>query len=187
MTVPESFDRDDIVELLDALGSKLAHRGVSAAIYLVGGAAVALRGVSENRRTADIDAVMVPQGVVMEAAAELARERGLRPGWLSAGAASWVPRPIDLAPPEEPGLAVRMASDEVLLAMKIRAARGTRDMRDIIPLARGLGVSAADALFNLVVRIYGEDELEANEYGGLAEIMLRCAAVERQLERGETG
>lgn len=136
----DDFSRDDIEDLLEALRVRLQARGVGAAMYVVGGAAIALRGISTQRRTADVDALVVPEGDVFSAAREVAIERGIRTTWLSSTVRPYVPPPReDLRPPREPGLQVFTAPDEHLLAMKIVAARGRRDMQDIIPLAQRLG------------------------------------------------
>jgi hypothetical protein len=154
----DEFTRHDIEDLFAALGARLQARGVAATVYVVGGAAIALRHVSSDRRAADVDALMVPEEPVLEAAREIAAERGIRSTWLNSAARPYVP-PLSeaLQPPEAPGLEVRTAPDEHVLAMKIVAARGRRDMRDIVPLARRLGLSEATDLVELVVTVYGED------------------------------
>lgn len=186
MSSAEEFSREDIENLLASLGARLRARGVAATVYVVGGAAIALRGLSSDRRTADIDALMLPEEQVLEAAREVAVERGVRASWLSSAVRPYVPPlPEALQPPDSPGLEVRTAPVEHLLAMKIVAARGRRDMRDVVALARRLGVSAATDLVKLVVSVYGEDTIE-HVHGGHADLALHCAAVEQAL-RGEDG
>lgn len=181
----DQFSREDIVDLLAAVGVKLQARGAAATVYVVGGAAIALRGVSPDRRTADVDALMVPEAQVLEAAREVAAERGIRSSWLNSAALPYVPPLREaLLPPIAPGLEVRTAPDEHLLAMKIIAARGQRDMRDIIPLARRLGLSEATDLVDLVISVYGDDAIEY-VHGGRADLILNCAAVERVLRHNE--
>ena len=177
----DEFPRDDIEDLLAALGARLQARGVAATVYVVGGAAIVLRDLSSERRTADVDALMLPEELVLEEAREIAVQRGIRSTWLNSAARPYVP-PLSepLQPPGAPGLEVRTAPDEHLLAMKIVAARGERDMRDIIPLARRLGLSKATDLFELVITVYGEDVIE-HVHGGRGDLRLYCAAVERVL------
>jgi hypothetical protein len=156
--------------------------GTATTVYAVGGAAIALRSVSSDRRTADVDALMVPEELVLEAAREVAAERGVRSTWLNSAARPYVPALSEaLQPPGAPGLEVRTAPDEHLLAMKI-VARGQRDMRDIVPLARRLGFSEATDLVELVITVYGEDVIE-HVHGGRDDLLLRCAAVERVLRQ----
>jgi hypothetical protein len=75
------MDRGEIVEALTALAGELDRRGVIAEMY-VGGAAIAL-AFDERRATRDVDAVFEPKAVVYEAAATVAEEAGLSPGWLN--------------------------------------------------------------------------------------------------------
>lgn len=176
-----AFTREDIEELLAALGVRLQARGVAATVYVVGGAAIALRGVSSQRRTADVDALMVPEAEVLEAARQVAAELRVRSTWLSSAVRPYVPPLAEpLRPPAAPGLEVRTAPDEHLLAMKIIAARGQRDMRDIIPLARRLGLSTAADLVELVTTVYSEDTIE-HVHGGREDLILHCTAVENVL------
>ncbi|MGB7964460.1 MAG: hypothetical protein WCF12_16075, partial [Propionicimonas sp.] len=134
---------------------------------------------------ADVDALIVPEEQVLEAAREIAAERGIRSAWLNSAVRPYIP-PLSgaLQPPAKPGLEVRTAPDDHLLAMKIVAARGQRDMRDIIPLAQRLGVSEATDLVDLVIKVYGEDAIE-HVHGGRADLLLNCAAVERVLRRSD--
>ena len=82
--------------------------------------------------------------------------------------------------PTTPGLQRHTASDEHLLAMKIVARRGQRDMRDIVALARKLGLSKAEDLSRLVCDVYGDDAIEY-VHGGHDDLLLSCEAIERFL------
>ncbi len=57
------MDRNEIVAALTALGVRLSSVGVTADIYVVGGAAIAL-AYDERRATRDIDGVFVRPAVV---------------------------------------------------------------------------------------------------------------------------
>lgn len=154
MTDAVEFTRADIEELLTALAARLEAQGVAATVYLVGGAAIALRGISSDRRTADVDALMLPEEQVLAAARQVAAERGIRSTWLNSAVRPYVPPlPETLQPPPGPGLQIRTAPDDHLLAMKLIAARGQRDMRDIIPLTRRLGLAGATELAALVITV----------------------------------
>ncbi|MGP3968098.1 hypothetical protein [Streptomyces sp. 6N223] len=59
--------RKEIEQALRMLGERLARRGVTAEVYVFGGAAMAL-AYDSRRATRDIDAVFVPHGVVLEEA-----------------------------------------------------------------------------------------------------------------------
>ena len=184
MTDAVEFTRADIEELLTALAGRLEAQGVAATVYLVGGAAIALRGISSDRRTADVDALMLPEEQVLTAARQIAAERGIRSTWLNSAVRPYVPPPPEaLQPPPKPGLQILTAPDDHLLAMQLIAARGQRDMRDIIPLARRLGLAGATELAALVITVYGPAAIE-HVHGGYDDLLLNCAAVERLLHEG---
>jgi hypothetical protein len=70
----------DVTDLLADLDKRLQRRGIAAAIFVVGGAAIAATGLRDDRITADIDAFANDQAVLEEASA-LARDRGLPDDW----------------------------------------------------------------------------------------------------------
>lgn len=135
---PVSFDRHRTEELLSLLDARLRARGVSASIYLVGGAAIALT-VQDSRRTADVD-VLVSDPVVLEEAEALGVEQGLPPGWLNTSSAPWIPpRPPEASSHvDSPGLTVHVAPRKHLLAMKLVSLR-RQDEPDIVALAADWG------------------------------------------------
>jgi hypothetical protein len=114
--------RDDLLDLLRDLGGRLQQRGLSADLYVVGGAAIAL-AFDHRRVTRDIDAAFHPADTVREEASRLAEQRGLPPDWLSSAAIAFAPpgRDEDAVALDLPGLAVSVASPEHLLAMKLAA------------------------------------------------------------------
>ncbi|MEO7802960.1 MAG: DUF6036 family nucleotidyltransferase, partial [Actinomycetota bacterium] len=65
------MDRDEILRCLTALGVKLDARGITADLYVIGGAAMAMAYAS-RRSTRDIDAVFEPKMIVYEVASEVA-------------------------------------------------------------------------------------------------------------------
>lgn len=76
------MDRAEILSALTALAEALERRGIRADMYVVGGAAITL-AYDDRRSTRDVDGVFEPKAVVYEAAAEVAREVALPPGWLN--------------------------------------------------------------------------------------------------------
>jgi hypothetical protein len=148
------FTASQVAALLAALDQRLKKRGIAAAVFVVGGAAIAAKHVRSDRLTADIDALFDDQAI-MEEAAVLARERGLPPGWLSSAARPWMPPlpPGVLSRPDPPGLRVTYADDGFLLATKLVAQRA-KDADDVVALAGRLGMQRATA-----------DELEAHIRG----------------------
>jgi hypothetical protein len=140
------FDAEVIPGLLKALDEKLEQRGVTADIYLVGGAAMAL-SFDSVRTTRDIDAVFAPTTEVRDAVETVAEERGLPADWLNDAVKGFVP-PIQDARQwvvfESAHLRVCVAGLEHLLAMKVAASRVEQDRDDLKTLITTLGLTSVD-------------------------------------------
>lgn len=139
-TRPHEFTTDEIHELLSDLDERLRARGIAAAIFVVGGAAIAASGARDGRVTQDVDALTRSVHVVEEARL-LAAARGLPSTWLNVAASMWMPPlpPGVLDAPDEPGLRITYAADDFLLATKLVAQRA-KDADDLLALARRLGL-----------------------------------------------
>jgi hypothetical protein len=111
------FSAEQVADLLADPERRLRRRGIAAAVFVVGGAAVAATGVRRDRLTVDVDAIG-PGRVVLEEAAALAKERGLPENWLNPNARMWMPPLPDgaLDTPAHPGLLARYAEDGFLFA-----------------------------------------------------------------------
>lgn len=70
------MDRNEIITALTALGRRLAARGVTGELYVVGGAAIAL-AFDRRRSTRDIDAVFEPKMTIYEEAEAVAEDLAL--------------------------------------------------------------------------------------------------------------
>lgn len=155
------LDAEQIRGLLNELGGRLAARGLSAQLFLVGGAVIAL-AFNTRRATRDLDAIFEPKSEVYAEAAALAAERGLPGDWLNDGVKGLLP---DRAGAEigtrfeAPGISVGIASAEYLFAMKASAARGAADFDDLRFLADYLGLRTATAALDLVERYYSPERL----------------------------
>jgi hypothetical protein len=151
------MDRDEIIAALTALAAELEHRGVSAEMYVVGGAAIAL-AFDERRATRDIDAVFEPKNVVYEAAAVVAEQLRLPAGWLNDAVKGFLEGDDPAAAPvlDLPGLRCLAASPETLLALKVLAHRVGEDEDDVRLLAAELGLERADQVLAIAERSYGD-------------------------------
>lgn len=151
------MDRAEIIDALTALAGELTQRGISAEMYVVGGAAIAL-AFDERRSTRDIDAVFEPKGVVYEAAASVGEQRGLPPGWLNDAVKGFLAGDDPAAAPvlELPGLRCLTASAETLLALKVLAHRVGEDEADLRLLADELGLESAEEVLSMAERTYGD-------------------------------
>ena len=90
-----ALSKTELVELLETLSERLQRRRAVARLYVIGGACMAL-AYGRGRSTEDIDArIDTGHGALTEAVHEIARERGLPPGWLNEQATSAIPRGPD--------------------------------------------------------------------------------------------
>lgn len=151
------MDRTEIVEALTALAVELESRGISAEMYIVGGAAIAL-AFDERRATRDIDAVFEPKAGVYEAAAVVGERLGLPGGWLNDAVKGFLAGEDPTAAPvlDLPGLRCLAASPQTLLALKVLAHRVGEDEADVRLLASELGLTEAEEVLAIAERTYGD-------------------------------
>jgi hypothetical protein len=167
-------DRGEIVTALTALGADLHAHGLTADMYVVGGAAIAL-AFDERRATRDIDAVFVPKTEVYAAADRVADDLGLPDGWLNdavkgflAGDDPDAVQVLDLR-----GLRCQVASPRMLLALKVLAHRVGEDDDDVRLLAGHLGLADADAVLDVVTGVLGEHRLTAQAQFFVEQVLAR--------------
>lgn len=86
------LSKSELIELLETLSQRLQRRRTVARLYVIGGACMAL-AYGRGRSTEDIDArIDTGHGALIEAAHEIARERGLPRNWLNEQATSAFPQ-----------------------------------------------------------------------------------------------
>lgn len=147
-----------ILEILADLEARLRERRITGSLKIVGGAALARLYPDDEdvRPTEDVDALFHPEGPVLEVAAQIAVDRGLRQGWLNSAAAPFMPS--GLHPRTADGFDVYPAEPEELIAMKM--ARGApQDIADLRILARHTGISSSEELVDIAYRVYGEESV----------------------------
>jgi Nucleotidyltransferase of unknown function (DUF6036) len=151
------MDRAELVAALTALAGELERRGVSAEMYVVGGAAIAL-AFDERRSTRDIDAVFEPKATVYEAAAVIAERLELPAGWLNDAVKGFLAGEDPAAAPilDLPGLRCLAASPQTLLALKVLAHRVGEDEDDLRLLADELGLTSAEEVLAIAESTYGD-------------------------------
>jgi len=155
------MDRTELRDALLELAERLDRANVSARIYIVGGAAMALAYDAE-RATRDIDAVIIDQhGPVIQAVRDIGQAHGWPGSWLNDQASAYVsrrPDPLQRVVFDHRALRVVAASPERLLAMKARAAR-TTDHGDIVRLAEMTGITSVSAIEALVSELFPDEPL----------------------------
>ena len=155
MTTASTLDADQLSELLHELGRRLTARGVEGALYVVGGAAIALAH-DARRVTIDLDCVASPRDEVLAEAREVALLHGLPDEWLNSRAAAWIPT----LPPhwttsgvDYSGLRIHLADARTLVAMKLISDR-TRDFADLVTLFPAAGITRPEDALALVHDAY---------------------------------
>jgi hypothetical protein len=157
------LDNAAITELLTEVARRIDGAGQSASILLVGGAAIAVE-YGDRPATRDVDAGFAPADVVVAAAADVARARGLPADWLNDKVNMWMPhhgvQETEWRIVHRQGeVFIRVAPAEVLLAMKLLAGRGRRDAHDIkllLGVCEVRSIAEAHAIFD---RYYPDDEV----------------------------
>src|ERR1700679_2404198 len=137
------LNRLEIESALAELADGLNARNVKAKIYLVGGAVMVL-AFDARFATGDIDGAMHPTEDVLAVASEIGERRGLDAQWLNNSASQFIPafKEPNWQPILKSGNVEIVAADErSMLAMKMRAARGSRDRPDINFLVERCGIT----------------------------------------------
>ena len=155
-----SLDADRVRTLFDELSDRLATLGMTAQLFVVGGAAMAL-AYDRSRFTRDVDAVFVPVQEVRRVAEELSEVYGLEPDWLNDAAKGFLPGE-DKNPRtvfESDSLLVQVPSPEYMLALKLHASRDKRDLEDAAILCRQLGFTDEEQCAQLLSAMYPAERL----------------------------
>jgi hypothetical protein len=146
--VTSLLESTEIRAALRELAQRLHAAGVTASIRVVGGAALAIE-YFDRPATRDVDCMLSPADDIKAVAAEIGSERGWPADWLNDKVityqthhnteADW--RTVIV----EGDVTVRVASAELLLAMKLYAGRGRRDGDDIETLLSTCDVTSVEA------------------------------------------
>lgn len=155
MTVRTQLDASGVRALFEELSARLKAAGLSAQLFVVGGAAMAL-AYDHDRVTRDVDALFFPASQVRRIAEEMSADHGLEPDWLNDAAKGFLPG-ADEHPRtvfESASLLVQIPSPRYLLAMKLHASRDDRDLDDAALLCATLGYTIAQECIDLLTDSY---------------------------------
>lgn len=178
-----TLDVAKVLALFHELSDRLADAGVSAQLFVVGGAAMAL-AYDDGRVTRDVDALFVPAPEVRQIAEAISIAHGLEPDWLNDAAQGFLPGD-DESPRtvfESESLLVQVPSPQYLLAMKLHASRDERDLDDAAVLFNRLGYGSVQDCIDLLTQTYPLGQL-LPRHRYLAEEVARRAMNSRQ-QRG---
>lgn len=177
MSAGTPLDADSVRALFQELSDRLAAAGVTAQLFVVGGAAMAL-GYDGGRVTRDVDAVFVPAPEVRRIAEEMSGPHGLEPDWLNDAAKGFLPGPDEHPRTvfESESLLVQVPSPEYLLAMKLLASRDDRDLDDAALLCTRLGFTSPDECIDLLTAAYPAAQLLPRHRYVADEVIARARA-----------
>ena len=155
------LNRDEMQSALAELSGQLNARNVKAKIYLVAGAVMVL-AFDARFTTGDIDGSIHPTDDVLAVAAEIGERRGLGAEWLNNSAQQFIP--IFKKPNWQPilklgNVEIVAADERSMLAMKMRAGRGSRDRLDINLLVKRCGITSVAEALELYEDFFPEDPL----------------------------
>lgn len=150
------FDATELLEAFAALAAKLERRRVVGHVHVFGGAAMLLAYHPDRVATRDIDAQFAPDGPMLAAIREVAREKHWPTTWLNNQAVGYASRTPGEGPRifDHPHLQVVATPPDHLLAMKALAARATRDAEDIQVLLERLNIARRDQVWAIVNRFF---------------------------------
>lgn len=158
----QSLAREDIIRGLKELADDLNQRGISADIYIIGGAALVLR-YFDRRLTVDVDLRALNFDVIRPSAERVADSNGWDPDWINNAATQFVPslgKDITWETIYEQGeVSFKVTSPEVMLVMKLAASRTGRDDQDIANLLAITGLSSVAELEELFEQYFPGDVL----------------------------
>lgn len=150
--------------LLIELATRMDNANIRGFIRVVGGAAIAFSH-PQRRMTVDIDALVLPIGSADAIIEEMAREFGLADNWINDAAKGFIPL-VGLGDWLEVELignvSISIASNEMLLAMKLYANRSTRDLEDIEFLLEACNITGVEHAQEIYERYHAQDVIKAS-------------------------
>ncbi|MFM8418049.1 MAG: hypothetical protein ACKOAT_11250 [Actinomycetota bacterium] len=168
------LDRKTLFRAFTLLAARLERRRVVGEIHIFSGAAMVLAFAS-RAATRDVDAVFAPDGVVHEAALDVAKAMRLPRSWLNNQASSYVSGRAGRGTPvfDHPHLRVMVTPPEHLLAMKVRAARALRDGPDIATLLDHLELRTLAEVRQVVSRYFPDEPLSQRSVDLVRDLLAR--------------
>lgn len=170
------LSRDDLIRGIKELAVRANTKGIAADIYVVGGAALALKYFDRDS-TVDVDARARQWDLLQPIVEEIAKDFDWAPNWFNVKAALLVPtlgKDAEWILIHSNGeINVFVASAEVLLMMKLAASRRGRDYRDAELLMATTGITNLQELEDLFSTYFPGDVLPSKALRMLEEILSR--------------
>lgn len=158
----QSLSREDIIRGLKELAADLNGRGISADVFIIGGAALVLR-YFDRRLTSDVDLGSMNFELIKPSAEAVANKNGWDPDWINNAATQFVPslgKSVTWETLyENQGVSFKVTTPEVMLVMKLAASRTGRDDQDIANLLAITGFTTLGELEELYEEYFPGDVL----------------------------
>ena len=164
------LERAALITALSELAHLLNTWKIPTRVHIVGGAALALEHDPERLATRDVDAWILSAqhhgDTITNAIEHIAAAHNWPKDWLNESARIFIPNEVGsdtkhwITVHEIGVVTTLVASAELLLVMKLRAARGRRDLPDASTLQRLLNLTADD-IATLYDHHYPDDPLSA--------------------------
>jgi len=154
------MDREELLRLFGALSDVLADKRVVGVVHLAGGAAMML-AYGADLATGDADGLYEPDGPMLDAIRAVADQEGIPRSWMNNQASVYFSkraRPTQVVF-ETPSLRILVTPADHLLAMKVLAARATRDRDDAVLLVDYLGLSSRQQVRDIVANYFPQEPL----------------------------
>lgn len=166
-----ALDRALILAALRDLSDRLLEAGEATSIRIVGGAALAISHY-DRRPTSDIDALLSPEEPALKIADAIARERQWPRDWINTSVKAFTPfagSPTWSCIYEDDIVRIEVAPADMLLAMKLMAARGRRDSEDIDHLLSACQVKRLEDAESIVETYFPNEEMKERARSQIAE------------------
>ena len=153
------FDKKRLQYLLDAFLREIDAAGVVGKIYLVGGAALSLYYFDRDA-TRDIDAGFPQDPRIAKVILDIAKRENLPLDWINSDSAMFFGFPPSnywSSMKKIGNIELKVASPELLLAMKLKASRGRRDNEDIIELLALCKIDSVDQVLVIYEEVYAQE------------------------------
>jgi hypothetical protein len=160
--------------LFALLNEELGKAGTEGELFLVGGAVMCL-AYAARASTRDVDGLFRPARQVREAAARVATQAGVQPGWLNDSVKAFLSERGEFSPfLELDHLRVMVAQPEYLLAMKclsLRIGAEFHDEDDIRYLLRHLNIATCEQAVQVISRFYPLERFPQKTLYALGELL----------------
>lgn len=156
------FDKNRLQYLLHTFLQEIDAAGVVGTVHLVGGAALSLYYFDRDA-TRDIDAGFPQDPRITTVILDIAKREDLPLNWINSDSAMFFgfpPSKYWLSVKKIGNIELKVASPELLLAMKLKASRGRRDNEDAIELLAICKFVSAEQVIAVYEEVYAQEVLK---------------------------